>query len=126
DIVEVARWRANDMATLGYYSHTEPGTNQAASDVKWCGLVPDMVAGLGGFCGNFFESPENIDAGCSDLICAEQAYIVEGSGGSHFQQIISPNDVWIGFGEQYNGKTFDASKYPGPMNYFVEDFVSTF
>ncbi|HEY8315031.1 MAG TPA: hypothetical protein VIG51_12790, partial [Candidatus Baltobacteraceae bacterium] len=78
DIVEVARWRANDMATLGYFSHTEPGTNLGSAAIKYCGL--NNTPGVGGFCGEAgFGFTENISScTCGDLTAAEASFLAEG------------------------------------------------
>jgi uncharacterized protein YkwD len=123
DIVEVARWRANDMATLGYFSHTEPGTNLGSAGIKYCiGKAPTVV---GGFCSeDGFAIDENIAAcSCGDLITGEMAYMAEGPSGGHFQTVVAMTNSWVGFGEAYGGKTYDPIGMPGPMNYFVEEFV---
>ncbi len=124
DIVEVARWRANDMATKGYFSHTEPGTNLGSSDIKYCGLVGTL--GVGGFCGEaHFSTSENIAVcSCGNLLTAEAAYVAEGPVGGHFQAIMDSTNSWIGFGESYGGRNYDPTSVYPVSNYFVEDFVT--
>ena len=110
-----ARFRAAEMAAGGWYSHIEPGTNTAANDLEWCAI--------GGFCGNVFVENENIDANLpgTTLETAEAAYIAEGPSGGHDQTIVSPLDVWAGFGEALNGAPFE----PGfaTLNYFATEIT---
>jgi hypothetical protein len=109
------------MATLGYFSHTEPQTTVASAAEKYCSL--NGVVGVHGFCGEAgFAFSENIAAGCDGLLCAEAGFVAEGPLGSHFQAVVDSTDIWIGFGESYNGASFDPIRFPGTVNYFVQDF----
>jgi uncharacterized protein YkwD len=109
-LLETARYRANDMATAGYFSHTPPAGAGRDGYSEYALLAQGLpYAGWG----------ENIAVGYASLQAADaNGYMSEGPGGGHYDNIIDAHNVWAGLAAVYNGKPLP----PYTPNYSAEEF----
>lgn len=109
-LLETARYRANDMATFGYFSHDPPSGAGLSGWNEYQLLAKGLpYSGWG----------ENIALGFSSLTAAENAYISEGPTGGHYDNIVNASNVWTGLAAVYNGKALP----PYTPNYSAEEFA---
>jgi uncharacterized protein YkwD len=109
-LLETARYRANDMATAGYFAHTPPAGAGLSGSAEYALLAKGLpYAGWG----------ENIALGYASLQAADaNGYMIEGPGGGHYENIIDTRNVWVGLAAVYNGKALP----PYTPNYSAEEF----
>lgn len=107
-----ARFATITEATQGFFSHTYPGTQTPVGGTFYCPLTY--------FCGRYYAASESEVLG-GDIVSQELGYIAEGPSGGHYQAVISPTNVWVGFGQ--------ASGLPpvggqGTANYAAQDYIT--
>ncbi len=109
-LLETARYRANDMAVFGYFSHTPPSGAGLDGWHEYTSLAGGLpYAGWG----------ENIAIGYASLQSADaDGYMSEGPAGGHYQNIVDARNVWAGLAAVYNGKPLA----PYAPDYSAEEF----
>lgn len=108
-----ARFSARTEATVGFYSHDYPGTLTPVGGTFYCPITL--------FCGRYYAGSENEFMG-GDEVSQEAAYIGEGPSGSHYQGVISPTNVWVGFGHALG---LPPPGGQGIAEYAVQEYVTT-
>lgn len=109
-LLETARYRANDMAVFGYFSHTPPSGAGLGGFSEYTVLAGALPYGGWG---------ENIAIGYTSLKSADaDGYMSEGPTGGHYQNIVDARNVWAGLAAVYNGKPLP----PYAPDYSAEEF----
>jgi hypothetical protein len=120
DDMIVARGRVAQMAAGGWFAHTAPGATITASYVliqaQGASAIPNgMAYGIG----------DDIGANISSSAALISAFMGEGVGGGHYQDVIAPLGVFVGISFKANGLPYSGETVQAPTNYGSLNWTET-
>lgn len=115
DATLMARFATMTEGAQGFFNHNYPNTTNNVAKSYQC------TAALS-FCAHYYNSSENESLG-GDVLTQEDGYIAEGPTGGHYQAVMNPKNVWVGFA-QYLGASPAGSSSPQSM-YGAQEYITT-
>lgn len=113
-----ARAVTKNEGTLGYYAHTQPGTNYGWSGHYTCTVL------VGAFCGNPIFQNESLGSGPNETSTQmETGNIILGPNDGHYQLVISQTNLFVGLGEYLNG--LPNTNTVTSDNYQAQEYLTT-